>query len=172
MRFMSKTRIRSWIALGCALGLGAFAFVLVSRSPESEDGVLQASKGTSEGDAKRGESMPSRKAFGPESADDEETRRSGPRPQNSEVQPEDDDWDELSSAERRARLEDDFSRAVEELEAGRGSPQIVAQAEGALSELRAQMYSTPSGRKEHEALEERLSTVTEERKDDDVDEER
>lgn len=170
MRFMLKTGIRSWIALGCALGLGAFAYVLVSRPTEQV--ALHAPIGASEGSAESEVSTPSRKSLGAGVAD-EEARGNRLHQQDDDVQTEDDgDWDELSSAERRAKLEGDFSRAVEELEAGGGSPQVVAQAEGALSELRAQMYSTPSGRKEHEALEEWLSTVTEERKEDDVDEEK
>lgn len=160
-----KTRIRFWIGLGCALGLGAFAYVLVSRPTEGV--AVPVPSGTSEGSAKSA----SRKALGAELADGEARGRL--RQQDGEVQPEGDgDWDELSGAERRAKLEGDFSRAIEELEAGGGSPLLVAQAEGALSELRAQMYSTPSGRREHEALEERLSMVTEGQRDDDVDEEK
>ena len=170
MRFMLKTGIRSWIALGCALGLGAFAYVLVSRPTEQV--ALEAPSGANEGDVEPAASTPSRNTFGAEPSN-AEARKRGPRQQGDDVRPEeDDDWDELSGAERRARLEGDFSRAVEELEAGGGSPQVVAQAEGALSELRAQMYSTPSGRKEHEALEERLSMVTEERRGGDVDDEK
>lgn len=169
MRFMLKTGIRSWIALGCALGLGTLAYVLVLRPTEE---VAVQPTGMDEGSAESVVSTPSRKALVAELADGE-ARGSRIRQQDDEAQPEDeDDWDELSGAERRAKLEGDFSRALEELEAGGGSPLVVAQAEGALSELRAQMYSTPSGRKEHEALEERLSTVTEERKEDDVDEEK
>ncbi|MGH1349158.1 MAG: hypothetical protein ACRBN8_46940 [Nannocystales bacterium] len=171
MRFILKTRIRSWIALGCALGLGVLAYVLLLRPTEGV--AVQLPTGTAEGSAELAVPTRSRKTLGAELAD-RETRGGSLRKQDGEIQSEDNDdrdWDELSSAERRAKLESDLSRAVEELEAGRGSPRIAAQAEGALSELRAQMYSTPSGRREHEALEERLSMVTEERKDDDVDEE-
>lgn len=174
MRFMLNTRIRSWIALGCVLGLGALAYVFVSRPRVGI--AVQVPTGTNDGSATSAVSTSSRKALGAEMADGE-VRGGRLRQQDDVVQPEDEDedegdWDKLSAAERRAKLEGEFSRALGELEAGGGSPLVVAQAEWALSELRAQMYSTPSGRKEHEALEERLSTVTEERKEDDADEEK
>ncbi len=164
----------SWVGLGCALGLALVAYgsVLGSDRRSASDeasGELEAGAGRLSKSDLRSPGQGARPESGDDGHGDSETPR---RSSGNEVQPEDEAWDELSDIERKKRLEDDFSSAVEEIQAGGRSPHLVAQAEGALSELRAQMYSTAIGRKEHQALEERLSAVTEDQKDDDVDEEK
>lgn len=80
----------------------------------------------------------------------------------SEVHLDEKAWDELSDSERVAHLQSEFSEAIAEIEVGAGSPDVVARAQGALSELRAQMYSTEEGRTKHLTFEERLTRLTEE----------
>lgn len=81
--------------------------------------------------------------------------------ESDEVSAQDLEWDALTAQERVSHLREEFSEAVRVLEAGDLSPTVVSRAEAALTNLRAEMYATATGRRAHEKLEQRLSSLTE-----------
>lgn len=157
-----RTRHRVVLAVSAgALVLGAGATAIRSDSTRTPDRSVASSSGSSAalspaphrgGALDDGAALPS---IGKRQAKEE--------PQ-SELE---DAWDELPHEARLSTLEREFDEVVEALEAGDGSPVVVARAQGALSELRAQMYSTTEGRAKHQALEERLEGLMGEAKGDD-----
>lgn len=138
-----------WIGGGCGVGALALAgWMIISSAPRQPQTPASkqphpsaSSDKTAEGSARLRELAGSERL--------------------SEVRAEDNAWDALSKPERMAHLRNEFAHAVRELEAGVESPEVVARAQGALSELRAQMYSTEMGRTKHQALEEQLAQLTE-----------
>lgn len=74
-------------------------------------------------------------------------------------------WNELSPEARARELRQQYGVAVAAMQSGTDFHANRAKADAAVSALRAEMYGTPSGRKEHERLEQRLEALVERERD-------
>lgn len=156
-----KAEARLWVGLGCALVLALVAYGLVL-SPDRRSAPGEATRELEEGRgrlAKPDLRSPEKEPGDPPSG----VRPGTPAPEVSIAELE---WDDLSGRDRTAQLHSSFSTALEALRAGSTSPAVIARAEGALSNLRTEMYATPGGRLAHRELEQQLEALTEERGDE------
>jgi hypothetical protein len=69
-------------------------------------------------------------------------------------------WDRLSPAERIEAATTGFREAVDAISAQHEVGRNLTKAETALSTLRAELYATERGRRQHQALERELDRVT------------
>ncbi len=138
-----------------ALGLGAMAMLLTIRTPEKTSehdvAVLVEPDGGRQLQARH---RPLSAASTPD-----------PRPsliqsEGEEVTRSDLEWDAFTDKTRVQKLQQEFSTAIDTLESGEASAGDLQRAEGALSNLRSELYATAQGRREHQALEMKLSAIT------------
>lgn len=69
------------------------------------------------------------------------------------------EWDALTPDARTRALRDDLELALKAIERHGATAQAIAKAESALSDLRAQLYTSERGRAEHQRYEARLDAV-------------